>query len=119
MTRNGEAIADPPVIEILRSIIGNANEAPRFGPFDQIDNTGEPYQSEAFAKALERGRKYLAGNSYSRSPPAASEDMVDAALHAWDIRGEPRSVVRAMINAAIAAMENAKMTPKVARDENL
>jgi hypothetical protein len=49
--------------EALRDIIGNANEAMPLGPFDQIDNDGEPYQSEAFQRALERGRKYLAALS--------------------------------------------------------
>jgi hypothetical protein len=44
----------------LRDIIGNANEAMPFGPFDCIDNTGQPYQSEAFQRALETGRKLLA-----------------------------------------------------------
>lgn len=29
-------------IEILRAIIGIGNEAPRYGPFDQIDNDGAP-----------------------------------------------------------------------------
>jgi hypothetical protein len=51
-------MSDP--IAILRAIIGNANEAPRFGPFDQIDNSGQPYQSQAFADALKAGRDLLA-----------------------------------------------------------
>jgi hypothetical protein len=55
------------LVEILRGIIGNANEAMKFGPFDCIDNDGEPYQSEAFQKALDRGRKFLAVNALNRS----------------------------------------------------
>jgi hypothetical protein len=47
-------------VETLRAIIGNANEAPRFGPYDQIDNTGEAYQSAAFESALKAGRDLLA-----------------------------------------------------------
>lgn len=45
--------------EALRSIVGIAHEAPQYGPFDQIDNDGDPYQSEAFEKALEKGRAAL------------------------------------------------------------
>jgi hypothetical protein len=44
----------------LRHIIGAANEAPCFGPFDQIDNYGEPYQSADFFDALSKGRTLLA-----------------------------------------------------------
>jgi hypothetical protein len=48
------------VEDILRAIIGNANESMPLGPFDQIDNSGQPYQSQAFHDALERGRRYFA-----------------------------------------------------------
>jgi Lar family restriction alleviation protein len=46
-------------LEALRHIIGAANEAPRFGPFDQIDNTGAYYQSADFADGLNKGRAIL------------------------------------------------------------
>jgi hypothetical protein len=73
--------ATPPVpagevgelVDILRGIIGNANEAMPFGPFDCIDNCGEPYQSEAFAKALSRGRDYLARAALNSTSPKGGE----------------------------------------------
>lgn len=46
--------------EAIRHIIGAANEAPKFGPFDQIDNSGGYYQSQDFSDALNKGRKFLA-----------------------------------------------------------
>lgn len=45
--------------EAMSHIIGAANEAPRFEPFDCIDNTGQPYQSADFAAALKKGRQAL------------------------------------------------------------
>jgi hypothetical protein len=73
--------ATPPVpagevgelVDILRGIIGNANEAMPFGPFDCIDNCGEPYQSEALAKALSRGRDYLARAALNSTSPKGGE----------------------------------------------
>lgn len=52
--------AAPELYEALAHIIGAAHEAPRFGPFDQIDNTGEPYQSADMESALAKGRAALA-----------------------------------------------------------
>ena len=46
--------------EILRRIVSNANEAMQYGPYDQIDNAGEYYQSEAFYNALNSARSFLA-----------------------------------------------------------
>ena len=48
--------AAPDLLDALEHIIGCAHEAPKFGPFDQIDNTGEPYQSADFESALNKGR---------------------------------------------------------------
>lgn len=51
------------LVEALRHILGAAHEAPQYGPFDQIDNTGQPYQSADFAEALKKGRVALAAHN--------------------------------------------------------
>lgn len=51
--------------EAMSHIIGAANEGPRFGPFDCIDNTGQPYQSAGFEAALKKARQALAGKEGS------------------------------------------------------
>ena len=45
--------------DAIKHIIGAANEAPQFGPFDCIDNTGAYYQSADFEHALTKGRKFI------------------------------------------------------------
>jgi hypothetical protein len=60
--------------DILRRIVANANEAMPLGPFDCIDNQGEPYQSQAFADALGAGRKYLARAANTRSEDSSHDN---------------------------------------------
>lgn len=55
---NPEALSD--LYEALVHVVGCAHEAPRFGPFDQFDNTGQPYQSADFDTALKKARAALA-----------------------------------------------------------
>lgn len=43
----------------LGDLVGACHEAPKGGPFDQIDNDGRYYQSADLAEKLENGRRAL------------------------------------------------------------
>lgn len=60
------------LVRVLAHLVGCANESPKYGPFDCIDNCGQSYQSADFAVAWRLARETLAKADRARlySPPS-------------------------------------------------